>query len=205
MEHRKLEDELYTPAEQQKILKLAAELQCSDPNLASHLELENAAKEIGIEPRFVQLAAQQVRQSKRATRKGADVGPTLLAAAFFISQWIVLFGLMSGRPVLGGHGQHLWLAIGLAFVLGAALSGSDRKGLSLLTWMGSTLLLGPVAYLFVNLVGSVSEGSWPIWVMRFLAIQGGTLVLGHGLGRAFGKWMQPRRGSAIETNGSSLG
>ncbi|MBV6457440.1 MAG: hypothetical protein HONBIEJF_00549 [Fimbriimonadaceae bacterium] len=205
LEHRNLEDQLYTPDEQRQILKLAAELQSADPHLASHRELENAAEEIGIEPRFVQMAAQHLRQSKSSGRKADHLAATSLTAAFVMAQWIALFGILSGRPVLGGQGQHLWLAFGLAFVLGSALSGSDRRGLSGLIWLGSTLVLAPLAYGFVSLVGGFAEGNWPVWVMRFLGVQGATLLLGHGLGKALAKLTRRRRESLIEPNGSSLG
>lgn len=202
LEHRKPEDELYSPAEQRQILKLAAELQSSEPIMASRQELENAAEEIGIEPRYIQMAAQRVRNLKGTMWKGDHLAATSLAAAFFVSQWIALFGIMSGRPVLGTHGQHLWLAFGLAFVLGSALSSSHRRGLSFLTWMGGTLLLAPLAFVFIILMRESVVGNWPTWVMRFLGLQGATLLLGHGLGKVFGKLMH---GRPVETNGSSLG
>lgn len=134
-------------------------------------ELEQAAMEAGIDPRFVRRAISETKQTSAAPR--ASTLPLYILGAFLFAQMFTISGTLQGKQVF------LYIPFTLALFMGIAWSQSTReRGVAygfLLVW--SALVFG-----FLSLIGRhlfIDMG--PEFVTRIVALQAFLILSGQGL------------------------
>jgi hypothetical protein len=171
------EEKLFDTAAQERIIHLAAEIQRAEAALLSRSEIERAAAEAGIEPRYVRLAMERLAMPQPARASRAELGMIVPACLLVLANAYFVTGMSSQREL------NFWIPLTLAAVLGAAFSRTARERLF-------ALALAPLSILLVTLwcVWTTSVGLGPAFidqtlgfVKNFAVIELIVILLAQGL------------------------
>lgn len=165
--------------EQRRIIALAVEMQRKAGGVVSASELEQAALEAGIEPRYIQAAIAQRRAELALHRDGdstalqaAGVGVLLVAQVYIVS------GQMLGAP------RDVYLPVAVVLALGAIFG--ERKLLrGLASFALATAMVAIATYGFLSATGAEMAQAWPRYLMNLVAVQLFAYIVGFGIAAIF--------------------
>lgn len=194
----------FDPKEQAEIMSLAARLQAERGQRATASELERAANEAGIEPRFVNEAI-ALLENKRSLNPPSVEGiehrsggfltaALLLLSGQFYVAWMVLSETEYAHD--GAKSTSLAVAAFLAFALGfvsSARRAFRTAGAALVVGSGvlSMALVGPILLMSIGHMSS----NWPVWLLRGLLLELAAFAAGMVLGPALMRLLDSRNRS----------
>lgn len=129
------ENRTYSPEEVEAIVSLATRLQTEHREQATLQEIEQAAAEFGVDPKFVKLAAIQIDRAQIPPVPAVAAPPSLSMAPFkvmlvlYVLTLLPAMALVTGVNVAGGG---FWPAVASFFIFGVGLTFPIRKPLRLM-------------------------------------------------------------------------
>lgn len=168
---QQFEEPRFDEAEQRRIFARAAEMQRQEALTMSATELEQAASEVGIDPRYIQRAMNEA-QAKQGEPKSSSL-PLYVLGTFFFTQMYA-----TANTLRAGYVQ-LYIPFAVALLLGIAWSRTSReRGTAygvLFVWTG-------LVYIWCFLMGGDQFAEMGLtYLVRILALQAFLIMVGQGM------------------------
>jgi len=189
----------YTAEEVEAIVRLATRLQAENEGKATLEEVERAAAEFGVDPKYVHLAARHLDHV--STTSPALTGTSRTAESAF--QLALTLQVLSVAPIIALMQQVLygglgfgWIVVNLILTLGVGLTYPRRNWAMLAA--APILATGVITAIvtFINR-GSLPYNGWPENVIILILLQVATVLIGYGIARILDLLSKDRERTAL--------
>lgn len=189
----------YSTDEVESIVSLATRLQAEHQEQATLEEIEQAAAEFGVDPKFVHLAAQKLDEASippLPVKREVNNVPFKALLILYVLTLVPTIALIVGVNVVGMGFWPCWAAI-LLFGVGLTFPVRDLTRLAIVVF-GTTV---PVAFIVaflvkIDVMNRVYFHPWSMELAVALLVQLAVISLGYGVARlveyVFGNGKAPR-------------
>lgn len=188
-----MEDRKFTPEEAQKIVEMSLRFQTQWNDNVSLTEIERSALELGVEPRFVQMAIQQMDQPKSTpptdlprtrAEKGAQTFIGIYSAGYALATWFFAMHILSIY-------SHLQFKDLVAFLVMAAIFGLFSRAqkrpwlLVVPLVVTASMTFAAVVFTTITRLDHRSLGQVVEDMFASVMVQAGAMLIGYALASLF--------------------